>query len=688
MFEIAVDRGGTFTDAVLLDEEANVNIAKVPTSIADPAEGLMVCLNSLAQQRGLSFQELLANTKVIVIGTTIATNCILEKKGAKCCMMYTEGFRDVLELGSRLIPDDVYNLRHDPPTYLIPRYLRFGVRERLQYDGKIVTPLNEDDVRKAVQRAKAQDVEVPVICFLHSYINPEHERKAAEIMSKEYPDAVLSSHVLPTRVEGHRFHTATLAGYVKSVVANYVRKTEKRLKDNNFKGTTLFMTCAGGLAAGEVCTDNPVLMIGSGPAAGPLFASRLAELAGFNNVATLDIGGTSVDLNILPERRIMTTTEQIVAGHRMARESVDVNSIGRGGGSIAWIDQFGLLRVGPESAGAEPGPACYAKGGQRPTLTDADVVLGYIPADYFLGGTIPLNTSLAKKTIEDNIAKPLGMDVVQAAHAIASLVEEDVAEEVFLSFVKNGFDPRDFTLVGAGGAGPVHAAAIAKKANMKKLYIPKYASVFCPCGILLADYKFILSRFYHRNSHEIDVDELKNTYLALEKEGINILKRQGLVEKDIKLIRGAEVRYLGQLNDVEVLLPEISVGKPFTKETQKSLIDGFHKKHEALYGRSDPSMVVTIETVKLHAIGKRRPIKFATEPMTSEDPSAAFKRNRQAYFKEAGGFVATPCYDGARLRHGNAITGPAIIELTTTTVVIPPDYKLSVDAYGNYIMGR
>ena len=688
MFEIAVDRGGTFTDAVLVDDESNINIAKVPTSIADPAEGLMRCLEALAQQRGLAFQELLANTKVIVIGTTVATNCVLEHKGAKCCMIYTEGFRDVLELGSRMVSDDVYNLRQPPPTYLIPRYLRFGVRERLQYDGKVIMPLNGDDVRKAVQKAEAQNVEVPVVCFLHSYINPEHERKAAEIMSAEYPDAVLSSQVLPTRVEGHRFHTATLAGYVKPVVTNYVKNTEKRLKDNNFKGALLFMTCSGGLIAPEVCIVNSALMIGSGPAAGPLFASRLAELAGFKNVATLDIGGTSVDLAVLPERRIMTTTEKVVAGHRMACESVDVNSVGRGGGSIAWIDQFGLLRVGPESAGAEPGPACYVKGGQRPAVTDADVVLGYIPADYFLGGRTLLDMDLAKKAIEDNIAKPLGIEVVQAAHAIASLVEEEIAEQVFLSLVKNGFDPREFTLVVAGGAGPVHAAAIAKRVDMRQLYIPKYASVFCPFGILLADYKFILSRFYHSNSNETNADELKNTYLALEKAGVDILKRQGLVEKDIKLIRGAGIRYLGQFNDVEVLLPEIPVGEPFTEETEKSLIAGFHEQHEAIYGRADQSMAVTIETVKLHAIGKRRSIELTTEPLTSEDPSAAFKRKRQAYFKEAGGFVATPCYDEARLRHGNAITGPAIIEATTTTVVIPPEYKLTVDAYGNYIMRR
>jgi N-methylhydantoinase A len=688
VFEIAIDRGGTFTDAVMLDDESNITIAKIPTSIADPAEGLMLCLESLAQQRGLAFRGLLENTKAIVIGTTIATNCVLELKGAKCCMIYTEGFRDILELGSRMIPDDVYNLRHPPPTHLIPRYLRFGVRERLRYDGKVVTPLNEDDVRDAVRKAKAQKVEIPIVCFLHSYINPEHERRAAGIIRSEYPDVVLSSHVLPTRIEGNRFHTATLAGYVRPVVASYVRSTEKRLKENDFKGTLLFMTCTGGLVAPEVCVDNPVLMIGSGPAAGPLFASRLAELAQVNHVSTIDIGGTSVDFTVQPGRRIKTTTEHVVAGHRMAYESVDVSSIGHGGGSIARIDQFGLLRVGPQSAGADPGPACYSKGGQRPTLTDADVVLGYIPTDYFLGGKMQLDADLARKTIEDHIAKPLGIDVVQAAYGIASLVEEDTAERIFMTFVKNGFDPREFTLVVAGGAGPLHAAAITTKANIRDLYIPKYASVFCPCGILLADYKFILSRFYHHDSHEITAEDLGSVYLALEKEGTDILKSQGLTGKDIRFIRGAEIRYLGQLNDVEVLLPEIPLGESFTEETKRALIAGFHDQHKAIYGRSDPSMVVTIETVKLHAIGKRHHITFTSEPLTSKDPSAALKRKRQAYFKETGGFVPTPCFEADLLHHGNVIAGPAIIEAKTTTVVVPPAYRLSVDAYGNYMMRR
>jgi len=688
MFEIAIDTGGTFTDGVLIDEEGKTNVAKFPTNAVDPAKSLMGCIGLLAQGRGLTEQELIANTTSIIVGSTIATNCVVSKTGSKCCLIYTEGFRDMLELSSRIPTDDPYDLRVLSPEYLIPRFLRFKVEERIQYDGKIITRLNEDDVREAVRKAKEQNVEVPVVCFLHSYINPEHEEKAAEIIKTKYPNVVISSHILRKRMEGHRSHTAVLAGYVKPTVVKFTEIIEEHLKENNFKGKLLFVTCAGGVATPQVCQENPALMIGSGPAAGALFASSLGELTGFKDIMSLDIGGTTSDLGILPEGNISITADKIIAGHRNATESVDITSIGVGGGAIARIDTRGILRIGPDSAGADPGPACYGKGGQKPTLTDADVVLGCIPIDYFLGGTIPLDPVLAHKAIEDNIAKPLGIDVIEAAKAIRSLAEEDVAKEVFLSFVKRGFDPREFGLVIGGGAGPVHAAALAEKLEVKQIYIPKHAAVFCPFGILLADYKIILSRFYYRSGNEIDSDELKSVYLDMEKEGVDILKGQGIADKDIKIIRGADVRYLGQLHNIEVLLPDIPVGETFTGETAKSLINASHERHNAIYGRSDPSMAITIETVKLHVIGVRRTFEVTKEQLCKEYPSAALKRKRPVCFNEKDGFTETLCYDGDHLRPGNVIMGPAIIEDTKTSIVIPQRYKLSVDAYGNYIMRR
>jgi N-methylhydantoinase A len=688
LFEIAIDTGGTFTDGVLIDDRGRISVAKFPTDIANPEKSLTGCIDLLAQERGLNGQALLAETTTIVIGSTIATNCAVSRTGAKCCMICTQGFRDMLELSSRIPKEDPYNLRVPPPEYLIPRFLRFEVEERTQFDGKIITPLNEEQVREAVKRAKEQGVEVPVVCFLHSYMNPEHEEKAGEIIKAEYPNVVLSSHVVRKRMEGYRFHTAVLAGYVKPVISNFIQKLDDNLKKSDFKGSLFFITCAGGIASPEVCLHNPALMMGSGPAAGPLFANLLGELGGYRNIASIDIGGTTIDLCILPDRKITITTEMIVAGHRNAIESLDVTSIGVGGGAIARVDTRNMLRIGPESAGADPGPACYGKGGQKPTLTDADVVLGIIPADYFLGGSIPLHRDLAIRAIQDEVGQPLAIDEVQAAFAVKSLAEENMAKEAFLKFVNSGYDPRDFVLVVGGGAGPVHAAAMAEKLEMKELYIPKHAAVFCPFGILLADYKYILNRFYYRSGDEIEAEGSGRLYDAMQKESLDILKRQGIEEKEIKIVRGAAIRYFGQLHNIDIFLPEVGVGEPWTEQGVKSLIRGFHDRHNDLYGRSDPAMPVTIETLKLHAVAKRRSFQMDSEPLSGEDASAAWKRNRPVFLDEKNGFQDTPCYDSERLRHGNAIVGPAIIEGAKTTVVIPRDYRLQVDAYGNYRMRR
>lgn len=684
MFEIIIDTGGTFTDAVLMDQDRRINTAKFPTDVAEPANGIMGCIGLLAQQRDLTEQEVLADTSTLVIGTTLSTNCLLEKKGAKCCLIYTKGFRDIPELGAKVRQRDIYNLKTPPPSYLIPRYLRFGVEERTLYNGDILTPLNEEDVLEAVRKAKEQGVEVPVICFLHSYINPAHEEQAAEIVKSEYPDVVVSSHILRRWIQYDRLSTAEIAGYVKPMTARFVRSLDKRMKDASFRGTTLFITCAGGVTTSELCLDNPALLIGSGPAAGPLLGKFLAELAGFKDVIVLDVGGTSSDLAMLPGLAITTTTQTRIGEYKNASEAVDVASIGAGGGSIARLDERHMLYVGPSSAGADPGPACYGKGGQLPTVTDADVVLGYIPADYFLGGAMALDTGLAERVIEAHIAKPLGLDTIEAAGAISSLVEDNMANEIFLEAVKKGLDPRNFSLIVGGGAGPVHAVAVAAKLGIKQVYIPRQAAVFCAFGAALADYKYILNRFLYRRDDEVDIEEVKDLYDSLEEEGVAILRRQGVAEKDMKLVRGAEMRYFGQLHDVDVAIPETKEGEPLTEETLKGLIRNFHEQHRALFGWSDPAMPTVLGILKLQAIGMRAPLELDKQPFSSKDASSALKRRRRVYFKELRRFEETPCYDADRLRHGNVISGPAIVEETKTTVVVPQGSELAVDAYHNY----
>ena len=688
MFEIVVDTGGTFTDAVLLDEERKISTAKYPTNVENPSESIMGCIEALAKERNLTDQQLLGDTSTLVIGTTLPTNTVVEKKGAKCCLLLTEGFRDIPELGRRIPKDDIYNLKLPAPDTLVPRHLRFGIEERMQFNGEIITPLNEKSLREALEKAKKENVEVPVVCFLHSYMNPENEEKAAEIIKTEYPDVVISSKILRRWIEWDRLGTAILAGYVKVVASRFVRTLDERLKAAKFKGTWLLSTCIGGVASPELSLDNPALLIGSGPASGPLLGRFLAELAGIENAVVYDMGGTTCDISMLPGREIITSNQRRIGDYINALESVDVASIGAGGGSIAWIDDRHILQIGPASAGADPGPACYGKGGEKPTVTDADVVLGYIPTDYFLGGTIPLDKSLAENVIKEHVAGPLNIDTINAAHVISSLVEDNMAQGIFLSAIEKGLDPREFALFVGGGAGPVHAVAMAARLGINQIYIPKQASVFCALGGALADYEYVLNHCLYRRDDEVTIEELKNHYDSLAQEGKATLSKQGVVDEEMKLIRGAEMRYFGQLRDLEVSLPERDKDEPFTDEVFKALIAKFHEKHQAIYGWSDDSMAVAIASLKLRAIGVRPVMELMKMPVEGADPSAALKRQREVYFEELGGFVETTCYDSERLQPGNVIAGPGIIEDAKTTVVVPKGAELTVDAYGNFIIRR
>lgn len=686
MFEIVIDTGGTFTDGVLIDEEQRIGVAKFETTPVEPARGIINCISRLAEERNLTLQELLGNTSTVTIGTTLPTNTILEEKGAKCCLLYTKGFRDTFELGRTIPKVDIYNLKVLAPRVLIPRYLRFGIEERIQYDGQVITPLNENDVLAAVKKAKEHNVEVPVICFLHSYINPIHEERATEIVKTEYPDVVVSSRIMRRWIEYDRLSTATFAAYVKPLLTRFVRTLEERLKEAKFGGTLLLSTGMGDVTTAELSLENPGHLLGSGLATGALMGRFLAEQCAFDNALTFDMGGTSVDIGVLKDRTIATTTEMIIGDQKNAMESMDIASIGAGGGSIAWIDRLGILRVGPESAGADPGPACYDKGGQLPTITDADVILGYIPADYFLGGTIPLNPNLAEKAIAEKIAKPLGTGTVETAYSIASLAETVMGERVFLSIVEKGYDPRDFVLIAGGGAGPVHGVAMAARLGMKKVYIPKHAAVFSAFGGVVADYGYILNSFYYRRDDQANAQDMKALFDAMEKEAIDIFARQGISEKETSMVRGAEMRYFGQLRDIDVTLPEIKTGEPFLETNLKDLVAAFHSRHEALYGWADPALPTIIALLKLRAIARRRPFRLTEQTPSPQDVSAALKRHRQVYFKQLGGFKETPCYDGDRLQHGIVIEGPAIIEEQKTTIVVTPEAEATVDAYGNYLV--
>jgi N-methylhydantoinase A len=437
----------------------------------------------------------------------------------------------------------------------------------------------------------------------------------------------------------------------------------------------------------DIVPEYPELFLLSGQASAPLLARFWGEQTGFKNMMVVDMGGTSLDIGITPGGALLTTTAMMMGDQRIALEVMDVKSIGAGGGSIAGLDERGILHVGPESAGGEPGPACYGKGNQRPTVTDADLLLGYIPADYFLGGKIKLDASLAEKAIKEKIADPLGTDPVEAAKKIYVLINTQMADAILLNCVRWGYDPREFVICAGGGAGAVHAADLARRLGMKEVYIPKLASVFSALGMLKSDFRQFFIQWKPQKETEVDIDETNKIYERMEREGTSLLARFGVPRESARFERGAEMRYRGQIYDIKVMLPEVPAGTPFTKDDLKALVSRFHEVHKEVYGYSNPDRPVEILLIKQIAIGRRRQVKLVmqTDP-DSGDPSKALKRKGLVYFEKAGGFIETPSYNGDLLRYGNIIEGPARIEETTTTVIIPPKAKAKVDPFGNYVV--
>jgi N-methylhydantoinase A len=688
MFRIAIDAGGTFTDGVLLRGDGTLGVAKVPTTPVDESEGIMECLKLLARnEKGMNLKDVLEKTESVTVGTTIGTKAVLQNKGAKVGMITTKGFRDVLEM-RRIPKQEVYNLRLPKPVILIPRYLRIGVDERVKYTGEIITPLNVDEVGEAVAKFKAHKVEVIVVCFFHSYINPEHEKKAKEIIEKAYPNAkvVLSSSIWPQPMEFERFNTTTLSAYITPLYTTFLNELEADLKDAGFKGSLLHMTSNTGLNAAEIAKERPVLMLEAGPNASSLHASAMAKETGFEKIVLADIGGTSFGISVIPEGRLLMTTESIVADQRNACETLDIVNAGAGGGAIARLDRRGVLRLGPKGAGADPGPACYDKGGREATLTDACVVLGYVPSDNFMGGEVKLNVALARKAIKENIADPMSIDTVEAAYAVYSLAVVLMAAEIRIACAERGQNMEDFVLFAGGGAAPTLVLDIAKKLGINKVYIPQTSSVSNAYGMLYADFKHDLSRCILKLTKEVNLGELNNIYEQMKTELIAILKKEGVATGAIHIRRGANVRFYGQTWGADAWLPERPerVDEPINDSDFKTLVEEFHKRYTERYGRSDRGMITELVDIRIVATGLRSKPGMVEESLSDKKPSEALKRKESVYFSELGGFVEIPCYDGDKLQYGNVIEGPARVEETAMTVIIPTNSRITVDRYKNY----
>ena len=683
------DVGGTFTDCLVLDDQGEVHAFKSPTTPEDPTLGLTNALSKAARSFSMDLPRFMSNVHLLIAhGTTLSTNALLTGRIAKVGLLATKGFRDTIEIrrGYKNIRTSRFNVFVPPYKPLVPRDLRFPVEERTLYTGEILKPLKEEDIYPAIQKFKKEKVEAVAICFLHSYINPAHEKRALEICRQELNGVyVTASHeVLPVYREYERFSTTVVSAAVGPITAHYLKALENRLREIGFKGT-LYMVQGGGLVQSvEESARRAVSLIGSGPAAAPAGAIRLGQCIGSNNLFSVDMGGTSYDVCLIRNGEIPTTDYNWVGDERVAMKMVDVPAVGAGGGSIAWIDSLGLLRVGPQSAGADPGPACYGKGGTRPTVTDADLILGYVPADYFLGGEISLKTDLAEKAIRA-VAEPLGIDLPTAAMTIFITVNSLMADKMMEISTKRGYDARDFALVVGGGAGPVHGAYLADRLEIPTIIIPRYAATYSAFGMLNMEVGRDFARSLISRKSLMDLARVNSLFAEMELEARQLLGEIGIAPQETVFRRSMEMRYLGQFHEVEVT--EVPLGKIGPKELE-GITEAFHRRHKALFTFDMTQREVEFLNVCLKATMRQEPLKLAEIPQGSGKPDQALKRHRPVLWSLAKGFEETPAYDGTRLKCGDRIAGPAIIEEPATTVVIPVSYDCTVDKVKNYILSR
>ena len=681
---VCVDVGGTFTDCLVMDEAGLLHKFKASTTPSDPSIGFMDAMRKAARHYEVGVNEFLGQVDVLVHGTTLATNILLTGRGAKAGMLTTEGFRDSIEIRRGIKPVDVslYNLFIPPNRPLIPRSRRIGVKERAQFDGKVRTPLDEQGVADAMRRLKAQAVESVAICFLHSYANPANERRAAEICREIAPDVfVTTSHeTLPVWREFERFNTTAVGAYVGPRVARYLTSLERTLKESGFGGTFLMMLANGLVQNISECIRRPVFLLHSGPAAAPSGAVYLGRHLGDEQLLSIDMGGTSFDVCLISKGDIPTTTEHWENDQRVAIKMVDIASIGAGGGSIAKIDSLGLLRVGPESAGADPGPACYGRGSDA-TVTDANLILGYVPADYFLGGEMKLDAAASRRAMEP-LAKRLGSDATGLAEAMFRTVNANMANKITEVSTKRGYDIRDTVMIAGGGGGPIHAGFIADALGVRKVVVPPVAALYSAFGMFAMDIGQDYARSFVSRVATADVDALNRVFAEMEAEAVASFRAHGVDANNVVLKRTADLRYVGQFHEVETDVPNGAL----TREAVSTLGESFARKHEELYTFAMPWKQVEILTLRLKASTPSVPFALPQVGQGAADPGGALKRRRTCRFD--GRDTDTPVYDGEKVLAGNVITGPAIIEETTTTVVIPATYVCSVDKYKNYVLTR
>ena len=680
-YRIGVDVGGTFTDIICVTPAGDVTLDKTPTTPDDQSTGVMKGLEQLAARFGISMSQLCGDIDILVHGTTTADNTMIEMNGAATGLLVTEGHRDEIEM-RRVHKEEIWDPSYPAPPPIARRRARIPIAERIDFHGDVLTPLDEDAVRRGVQRLRKLGVRSIAIMFLFSFVNPKHERRAAEIVREEFPDVdhiSLSHEVMPRGPEFERTSTTLVNAYVAPRIASYIGHLQEKLRAAGYGGQLLIMQSTGGVMPPDYVSRRAVSLLASGPTGGVMGATLAAHKDGVHDFIAIDMGGTSFDLCLVRDGRPEIKTDwNWRYRYYIGLPMVDVQSVGAGGGSIARVRQ-GALLVGPESAGAQPGPVCYSTGGVRPTVTDADAVLGYLPADGFADGRMTLDVDAAREAIRLEVAEPLDFDVIEAAWGIKRIVNANMANASRRVLASHGADFRELALIAYGGNGAVHAWAIAAELGIDRVLVPKTAPAFSALGVLVADYVVDLVRAYVVPLSQVDIKRVHLLMQELTDETRKEFEPTGLAEAQIDLGLYAQMCYPGQNFDMSVPVPE---GVALDEPGLLDLAARFHDQHERDRGFCFRNQQPLVRGVRLIARGTTpKPDRLA--PLgTVTDAAKAQRGSRPAYFGVE--FVDTPVYDGSLLGPGAAVTGPALVEEPFTVVVVPPGATLTLDVHGNY----
>jgi N-methylhydantoinase A len=672
MYRIGIDVGGTFTDLVAVDDGGRVTLTKAPSTPKDPSLGVMEGLELLAAALGKGLSALLAETERIVHGTTVATNALLERKGAKVGLLTTGGHRDIIEMREGL-KDDRYNLRMPPPVPLVPRALRVGVRERMRFDGTVEIPLSRSSLALGVRKLKQAGVEAVAVCYLHAYRDASHEQATRQALEARMPEAYisLSSEVLPQIKEYERVCTTVVNAYVGPTLARYLNNLTTRLQSTGYRGDVLIMQSHGGVMPVADATRLAAGAILSGPAGGIAGSRYCTQLLEEGNLISFDMGGTSTDISVLEGGEPLLTGDRAVSGLKVALPSIDIHTLGAGGGSTARVDLGGILHVGPESAGADPGPACYGKGGTAATVTDANVVLGYLDPGNFLGGRTRLDTGAALAAVE-KIAGQLGITAMAAAEGIHRVVNANMAEGIRLVSARRGVDPRRFTLLSFGGAAGLHVTELARMLEITRVVVPRVAAVLSAWGMLATDLRYELVRTHVGEVQKVGSSELRRLFDDMEADGRARLARA--FSGPVSIRRGVDMRYGEQIFEVTVPLDGVDVTAP---DLIEQVTARFHRRHEELYTYSAPDQEVVLVNVRLAVVGEL-PL-LPAEPILESHGTTSPQGHRRVYVST---WLDVPVYRLDALRPGQPVEGPAIVESATTTVLIRPADRALVTPHG------